>query len=161
MGTLFRTDPADIFENGGQEFIFVSVVACLAAQPAMGRLHEQRHGGWPLTRQRENSAARFIRIGARAFHYSKKSKVAATCRRRRCRFHAPYVPAGNAAALGLNSTTMIAGLSNSDDRAWAVTSTEASNLPRLSRTEASNLPRSSDPKRDDSRGVACGIRLEI
>lgn len=52
--TPLATDPRGVFENRGQELVFMAVIACLAAQPAMGRLHEQGHGIGPPDRRCES-----------------------------------------------------------------------------------------------------------
>jgi len=43
MGLPRRTDQRRILEYRGQKLVFVGVIICFAAQPAMRRLHEHRH----------------------------------------------------------------------------------------------------------------------
>src|SRR5262249_18810925 len=61
-----RTDPAAALEDGGKEFVLMSVVTGFAAQPAVGRLHEQRHSPRPVACQHKGLATRLIRVGARS-----------------------------------------------------------------------------------------------
>src|SRR5205809_3090640 len=46
--TPLATDPPGVFQNRGQELVFVAVIARLAAQPAMGGLYELGNDFGPI-----------------------------------------------------------------------------------------------------------------
>ena len=57
-----RTDQGRIFEDRGEKFVLVVVATGFAAQPAHGRLHEQRRHFGPLFDQSEDVATALVGI---------------------------------------------------------------------------------------------------